>query len=203
MTADQARSITNQGVTNSRLSEIYQTIRTEASRSTSEKRVTSIVTPLAGPEEIQVLRNGGFTVEPWEQCGMEWTKVSWEKYVSSECDYFTEAHKEFLAQPSRTSCSTKEEDIEKEYKTVSEDSKRVEKTIREWFMELPTGLREKAIANIDISDSDSRVASLADAVHGGFAWANTTEGSCFWKDIYLKLNDGESLTEEYLKSINV
>lgn len=182
MTADQARSITNQGVTNSRLSEIYQTIRTEAARSTSEKRVTSIVTPLAGPEEIRVLRNGGFTVEPWEQCGMEWTKVSWEKYVSSECDYFTEMHKEFLAQPSRTSCSTKEEDIEKEFRgdkdrVISKRPKRVEKTVREWFMELPTGLREKAIANMIYPDLEK--GSLEEAIDNGFNWDKTTEGFDF------------------------
>lgn len=193
MTADQARSITNQGVTNSRLSEIYQTIRTEAAGSTSEKRVTSIVTPLAGPEEIRVLRNGGFTVEPWEQCGMEWTKVSWEKYVSSECDYFTEMHKEFLAHT--------DEIVGNPKSAISKMPERVEKTIREWFMELPTGLRERAIENTKCPDKIR--GSLQGAIHSGFIWNNTKEGHDFWSDIYNKLRRGESLTEEYLKSINV
>jgi hypothetical protein len=64
------------------------------------------------------------------------------------------------------------------------------KTIKEWFMEFPEEIRERALNNLEIAKppglgllDGSDVVSTADtALHGAFAWDNTPEGYSFWED---------------------
>lgn len=64
------------------------------------------------------------------------------------------------------------------------------KTVREWFEELPDGIREKAIFNGDNDEPntmDSTEYKLSLAISGGFVWSRTPEGGEFWLDVVDKL----------------
>lgn len=54
------------------------------------------------------------------------------------------------------------------------------KKIREWFQELPDGIRELALRN-QVNDGDEE--SLDGALYSGFVWGNTPEGGDFWVEV--------------------
>ena len=57
-----------------------------------------------------------------------------------------------------------------------------QKTVRQWFEELPERYRERALKNM-IND-DRQVLSMADALDDGFNWHYTPEGRRFWRIVY-------------------
>jgi hypothetical protein len=62
------------------------------------------------------------------------------------------------------------------------------KTIREWFMEFPEEIRERALSNIGYSKASKlgllyttdNAATADTALHGAFAWEFSPEGHDFW-----------------------
>lgn len=59
------------------------------------------------------------------------------------------------------------------------------KTVREWLMELPDGVRDKAIKNAESEEEpslDLHEVSLAGSILGSFTWSSSPEGQLYWKD---------------------
>jgi hypothetical protein len=59
----------------------------------------------------------------------------------------------------------------------------MEKTIREWFNELPEDIREKAIANTREDELDELDSSSRNAMLIAFLWSKSPEGHSYWSDI--------------------
>jgi len=61
-----------------------------------------------------------------------------------------------------------------------------EKTIAEWFEELPEPYKTKALDNVMSQNSVTLVSSdtsLSDALVGAFDWSITPEGFYFWNEL--------------------
>ena len=56
----------------------------------------------------------------------------------------------------------------------------MEKTIKEWFNELPDGYRERALCNLKEPECEWIVEYMDDALCAGFDWNETSEGVGFW-----------------------
>jgi hypothetical protein len=71
------------------------------------------------------------------------------------------------------------------------------KTIKEWFMEFPEEIRERALNNLELAKpvglsflKDSDVVSDADdALTGAFDWGGSPEGFDYWEDWGVWLTD--------------
>ena len=59
----------------------------------------------------------------------------------------------------------------------------MEKTVKEWLMELPDGYRERALANTIEGIFKMCDASMAEALYSSFMWGGTPEGLDFWADV--------------------
>jgi hypothetical protein len=60
----------------------------------------------------------------------------------------------------------------------------MEKTIKDWLMELPDGYRERALANMTKYALEWSDVSLKDALCCAFAWDESQEGSDFWVEVH-------------------
>ena len=60
-------------------------------------------------------------------------------------------------------------------------------TAEEWFTLLEPEVRAKATVNRQqyTEDTESTYGALANALHGSFIWARTTEGHEFWFQVYV------------------
>jgi NTP pyrophosphatase (non-canonical NTP hydrolase) len=74
------------------------------------------------------------------------------------------------------------------------------KTIKEWFLELPEGVKQKALSNLNQEVKDLKVTSLSTALARGFSWSGSPEGLLYWESV--GLNSGAPLptTFEVLSS---
>jgi hypothetical protein len=54
------------------------------------------------------------------------------------------------------------------------------KTIKEWFMEFPEEIRERALNNLEKTEEDTAALSNHSALYIGFKWLNSPEGTNFW-----------------------
>lgn len=59
----------------------------------------------------------------------------------------------------------------------------MEKTIREWFNELPKPYKEMAIKNLPVNESPVKVTSLREAIVEGFDWDDSPQGNDFWNKV--------------------
>jgi len=63
----------------------------------------------------------------------------------------------------------------------------MEKTIKEWLMELPDGYRERALENANkylaVNTCDVTEVSLLRTINCAFVWKETHEGHRFWKRV--------------------
>ena len=57
------------------------------------------------------------------------------------------------------------------------------KTIAEWFLELPEGVKQKALSNLNQEVKDLKVTSLRTALARGFLWNDTPEGLLYWESV--------------------
>ena len=57
------------------------------------------------------------------------------------------------------------------------------KTIEEWFLELPEGVKQKALSNLNQEVKDLKVTSLRTALARGFSWNDTPEGLLYWESV--------------------
>ena len=66
----------------------------------------------------------------------------------------------------------------------------MEKTIEQWFQELPEPYRTQTLENcekqstIDWNAADATCDKLSDAVALGFLWQDTPEGEEYWQEVY-------------------
>jgi hypothetical protein len=63
-------------------------------------------------------------------------------------------------------------------------------TTREILSQLPKRIAERAIANAEYPDMETRC-ELSEMVYRAFLWVDTPEGHRFWRDVYgatLKVN---------------
>lgn len=59
----------------------------------------------------------------------------------------------------------------------------MEKTIKEWYADLPTDVKEKALSNLRNDAGEVMTIDLFDAICQGFTWSLTPEGHEYWRDI--------------------
>ena len=71
------------------------------------------------------------------------------------------------------------------------------KTVQEWFNELPSPIREKALANVAPERMGSRQSSMATAIMHAFTWSTTPEASTYWSVLHQKYVDGYAIPESY------
>ena len=57
------------------------------------------------------------------------------------------------------------------------------KTIAEWFLELPEGVKQKALSNLNQEVKDLKVTSLRTALARGFSWNDAPEGLLYWESV--------------------
>ena len=57
------------------------------------------------------------------------------------------------------------------------------KTIEEWFLELPEGVKQKALSNLNQEVKDLKVTSLRTALARGFSWNDAPEGLLYWESV--------------------
>ena len=57
------------------------------------------------------------------------------------------------------------------------------KTIEEWFLELPEGVKQKALSNLNQEVKDLKVTSLRTALARGFSWNDSPEGLLYWESV--------------------
>jgi len=57
------------------------------------------------------------------------------------------------------------------------------KTIEEWFLELPEGVKQSALSNLNQEVKDLKVTSLRTALARGFMWNETPEGVLYWESV--------------------
>jgi len=60
----------------------------------------------------------------------------------------------------------------------------MEKTIKEWFNELPQGYRERALKNAYHSVINRYDSTMAEAICYAFSWRVTPEGYDFWSAVH-------------------
>ena len=65
----------------------------------------------------------------------------------------------------------------------------MEKTIKEWFEELPEPYKTQVLTNCKIPDEI--VGSKLEAIAIGFLWSDTPEGEEYWHDVFLTLEAAE------------
>lgn len=58
-----------------------------------------------------------------------------------------------------------------------------QKTIREWFQELPADIRDKALAAPPLMDHNMNVSSMYNALTGGIDWELSEEGFDYWSKL--------------------
>lgn len=71
------------------------------------------------------------------------------------------------------------------------------KTIQEWFNELPSPIREKALANLKPNHASRIDANMASAIMYGLTWADTPEESTYWSVLHQCYCDGKPIPESY------
>jgi len=59
----------------------------------------------------------------------------------------------------------------------------MEKTVNEWFNELPDGYRGRALNNAHYSLINTYDSTMAEAICRAFSWSGTPEGHDFWSDV--------------------
>jgi hypothetical protein len=59
-----------------------------------------------------------------------------------------------------------------------------QKTIREWFEELPEPYRSQALINMNTGAENLITDSRAEALEMGFTWRDTVEGRGYWDSFY-------------------
>lgn len=59
----------------------------------------------------------------------------------------------------------------------------MQKTIKEWLLELPDGYRKLAFANKTRMLHELK-SSMHEAINFGLSWYNSNEGDVFWRDVY-------------------
>ena len=57
------------------------------------------------------------------------------------------------------------------------------KTIKEWFLELPEGVKQKALSNLNQEVKDVKVTSFHTALARGFSWKDAPEGFLYWESV--------------------
>ena len=66
-----------------------------------------------------------------------------------------------------------------------------EKTILQWYQELPAETKNKAIDNFNQSPlshhRNYKYPSLKEALKCGFVWQDTKEGFKFWESVFINL----------------
>jgi len=67
----------------------------------------------------------------------------------------------------------------------------MEKTIEQWFQELPEPYRTKALENCTSPIDNEMVGSMMDALASGFLWQDTPEGEAYWDDVFLTIQANE------------
>ena len=73
----------------------------------------------------------------------------------------------------------------------------MEKTIEQWFQELPEPYKTKALTNcqeqstIDFNAADATCNKLSEAVAFGFLWQDTLEGEPYWQEVYDTISANE------------
>lgn len=78
----------------------------------------------------------------------------------------------------------------------------MEKTAREWLMELKPEHRDLAIENVEKLKKDSekflnnKYDSLYFTLMGAFAWINSKQGHEYWSEIYHKIKSNTYYDEE-------
>jgi hypothetical protein len=60
----------------------------------------------------------------------------------------------------------------------------MEKTVKEWLMELPDGYRERALENMYEENKSIVVRNMEDAINRAFTWEESQEGDVFWLAVY-------------------
>lgn len=76
------------------------------------------------------------------------------------------------------------------------------KTIREWYEELPEPYKTEALANcekqstLDWNTADATCNKLSEAVAFGFLWQNTPENEDYWQVVYDTL-EADEFDEEH------
>ena len=59
----------------------------------------------------------------------------------------------------------------------------MEKTIEQWFQELPEPYRTKALENCKSPNDNEVVETLSTAIAVGFLWQDTPEGEDYWSEV--------------------
>ncbi len=72
----------------------------------------------------------------------------------------------------------------------------MKKTIKQWLETLPSPIKEKALANLDVDVIDSKEGSLSDALFYAFEWDRTKEGDRYWNAINKIVQAGDFDLEE-------
>ena len=73
----------------------------------------------------------------------------------------------------------------------------MEKTIEQWFQELPEPYKTLAITNaakqstLNFNKEDVNCNKLSDAIAIGFLWQETLEGESYWEEVYDTLKADE------------
>ncbi len=74
-----------------------------------------------------------------------------------------------------------------------------QKTIKEWYKELPLEYRKRAMKNAKEWGKDKlneTVSSFSAAIDDGFVWSGTPEGAVFWEKIYSGAKPEGKIPEE-------
>ena len=76
-----------------------------------------------------------------------------------------------------------------------------DKTAREWFAELPDGIREAAIENAEKKgwSVDYTYESMSAAIGMSFAWRKTTQGFDYWNalyDLYIGIEEEQEMMDK-------
>ena len=72
----------------------------------------------------------------------------------------------------------------------------MEKTVREWLMELKPEHRDLAIKNMDDKDLERVEKDLSEALFNAFQWYKSNEGHNFWETIWYELRINTYYDEE-------
>lgn len=70
------------------------------------------------------------------------------------------------------------------------------RTAPKWFELLPETHRKKALKNLKTVKSTKLFPSLIEAIGQSFIWDETPQGYGFWKDVFVKLQNGKIKLKE-------
>lgn len=74
----------------------------------------------------------------------------------------------------------------------------MEKTIEEWFQDLPEDIQKRAIRNTvnrnGICRLKEKTTSLKNAINEAFSWISSPEGGVFWGELYGALSEGKDIS---------